>query len=355
MPAAPPQLARLFPYLLGLGFGTVGGALFAWLKLPLPWMLGAMTAGLLGALFGLPLKGPAPLAAPMRAVLGVLLGASFTPELVARAGELAASLGFVLPYVVLSAALAIPYLRLVAGFDFKTAYFAAMPGGLNDMITLAHEAGADERRVALTHGARILLIVFAVPFLIEWVGGLDIDRSAAAAVGLNDLPWREVVLLVACGVVGWFGAARLRLPGPTIIGPMLVSATVHLLGWSTAKPPDLLVALAQLILGTLIGSRFAGVRPAEVLRILGFGVGLAVVLLAVTFLFTSFLPGLIDQEPMGVFLAFAPGGLAETTLIALALGIETAYVAVHHVLRIVLVIALAPWVFRLVARWRHTT
>ena len=41
-------------------------------------------------------------------------------------------------------------------------------------------------------------------------------------------------------------------------------------------------------------------------------------------------------------LAFAPGGLAEMSLIALALGVDPAFVSSHHVVRIFLVVVLAP-------------
>ena len=51
-----------------------------------------------------------------------------------------------------------------------------------------------------------------------------------------------------------------------------------------------------------------------------------------------------------VLLAFAPGGLAEMSLIALALGVDVAYVATHHVVRIFFIVALAPLVFRLLRR-----
>jgi hypothetical protein len=47
-----------------------------------------------------------------------------------------------------------------------------------------------------------------------------------------------------------------------------------------------------------------------------------------------------------VVLAFSPGGLAEMSLIALALGVETAFVATHHVARIGMIVIVAPLLFR---------
>ncbi len=47
-------------------------------------------------------------------------------------------------------------------------------------------------------------------------------------------------------------------------------------------------------------------------------------------------------------LAFSPGGLAEMSLIAIAIG--AAFVATHHVVRIFLIVVIAPHAFRLLRR-----
>ena len=49
-------------------------------------------------------------------------------------------------------------------------------------------------------------------------------------------------------------------------------------------------------------------------------------------------------------MGYAPGGLAEMSLIALSLGIETAFVATHHVIRIGLIVVVAPLVFTRIRR-----
>ena len=45
-------------------------------------------------------------------------------------------------------------------------------------------------------------------------------------------------------------------------------------------------------------------------------------------------------------LAYAPGGLAEMSLIALALSLDAAFVATHHLVRVFLIVVLAPAFFR---------
>jgi len=45
-------------------------------------------------------------------------------------------------------------------------------------------------------------------------------------------------------------------------------------------------------------------------------------------------------------LAYAPGGLAEMSLVALALSIDIAFVATHHAFRLFIVLLLVPPIFR---------
>ena len=76
-----------FPYAkfaAALILGIAGGWLFAWLMLPLPWMLGPMTVCTLAALMKLPIAAPTVVRPPMSAVIGVMLGAAFSPDIAAR-------------------------------------------------------------------------------------------------------------------------------------------------------------------------------------------------------------------------------------------------------------------------------
>jgi uncharacterized protein len=47
-------------------------------------------------------------------------------------------------------------------------------------------------------------------------------------------------------------------------------------------------------------------------------------------------------------LSYAPGGFAEMSLIGLALGIEVAMVATHHLFRLFLIVLTSPFVSRFV-------
>lgn len=340
--------ARLPAILLALAIGAAGGALFNWLRLPLAWMIGAMCFTTVAAAAGAPIVMSQRLRGFMVAVLGVMLGSAFTPDLLDALRQWSGSLAALVLYVAAATALTQLYYRKVAGYDPTTAYFAAAPGGLSEMVVVGTALGGDERAISLSHGARVLLIVLAIPFGFQLFGGYRPaggGATLAAAVAPLDL-----LILGACGVIGFVLAWRLRLPAAPLVGPMALSAAAHFAGLTASRPPAELIAVAQVVIGAGVGCRFAGIAVAQILRALALAVGATAILLGMTAGFAAALSGLGGTSAPAVLLAFAPGGLAEMSLIALALGVDVAYVATHHVVRIFLIVALAPVVFRLLRR-----
>ena len=331
---------------LTLALGAAGGWLASLIDLPLPWMIGAMVATTIGSLSGLRLFVHRWVRGPNVSVLGVMLGGSFAPSVVARFGDWIATIAGLAVYVALVTAILYWYFRRLGRFDRVTAFFAASPGGLNEMVIVGRELGGDDRLIALVHGARVLMVVMAIPF--GFMIFQDYNPSTRPPLGgaVLDLPWREALILGACAIVGAVGGRALRFPAAFVTGPMLLSAAVHLLGWSAAKPPALLIAVAQIVIGSGVGARFSGVKLYTIVRVLLLSLGSTAVMLSLTVLFAILLRNAADTSIQAVILAYAPGGLAEMSLVALALAIDSAFVASHHVLRIMMIVIVAPTLFR---------
>src|SRR5918994_5707259 len=170
---------RRAPTLVALGLGAIGGASFAALDLPLPWLLGALAATTAASLGGLELRVPERLRRPMIAVLGAMLGTTFTPERLEGALGWIASLAALPVYVLLVGALIFLYLRRCSEFDPTSAFFAATPGGLSEMIALSDQLGGDQRQVSLVHGARLLFIVSTIPFIAQVFGYEPPERPSS--------------------------------------------------------------------------------------------------------------------------------------------------------------------------------
>lgn len=330
---------------LALAIGAAGGWVSAEMNMPLPWMIGAMCATTAAALAGAPLRIPAPLRSLMIAVLGTMLGSTFTPEVASGFARWWPSLVGLLLFTALVIAVVAPILLRAPGFNPAAAFFGAAPGGFSEMVFIGSQLGGDERRMSLIHSVRILITVLLIPLWFRLFQGYVPGPIQGLGV-LADLGLRDGAILAACAVVGFVLGRKLRLPAAPLIGPMILSAAVHLAGITRASPPAEIVNVAQIVLGAGIGARFVGFDVRLVFGTMMLGAGVTAAMLALAVGAALALERLTGLPFTTLILAFAPGGLAEMTLISLALGIDTAFVSVHHFARMVFLVMLAPVAFR---------
>jgi hypothetical protein len=324
---------------------AMGVLTFHMLELPLPWLLGPIFACLAAALAGVPMRGIKILNEAMRTILGVAVGATFTTTLLASMVGMWPTL-LLIPFMTACIGLVgLVYFRRLWGFDFATSYYSAMPGGLQDMLVFGEEAGGNVRTLSLIHATRVMVIVVVLPFLLVWVWDADLGNppgAPAASLGLDQL-----ALMVFCGLAGWRLAKRIGMFGATILGPLLFAAVLALTGVLQHRPPAEAIWAAQFFIGMGVGCKYAGVTMAEVRRDVTAGLGFCVLLLILTIIFAEAIH-LADLAPAReTILAFAPGGQAELTVLALIVGADMAFVVAHHVLRIFVVILGAPLFARL--------
>lgn len=335
--------------LFGLIAGFAGGAAFWALSLPLPWMLGALFASMAAAVGGAPVAAPNRARPAVVAVIGVLLGARFTPEVLGQMAGWWVTVAILCVYLVAVGLVVVPFYRFAGRQDWTTAFFAGMPGGLTEMIEIGEARGADVRAIILAHSLRIVVTIAMVAFWFQLVMG--VSPGADGTGGAPAIPpLTDAVVMIVAAVAGSLIGRALRFPAPTFLGPLAVSGLLHLTGLSQSVPPDWLVAGAQVVLGTILGCRFIGMRAGELVR----AGGLSVVSTALT-LGLALVAGLAMRSLAGVgldqsILALAPGGLTEMGLIALAIQADVAFVALHHVVRILLVIVVAPPLYARLAR-----
>ena len=268
-------------------FGTV---LFLALGLPLPFLFGPMAACLIAALAHVPIKGFGQVSLAARTILGVAVGASITPALFAELPRMVTSIALVPLFIAVIALVGVPYFRRVWGFDAPTAYYAAMPGGLQDMVIFGTEAGGDPRALSLVHATRVLIIVTLAPIILTYGYGAGLTNPIGAPA--SELPVQELALMAAAAWIGWKGGARIGLFGASILGPLILTALLSLSGLIHARPPREAILVAQFFIGCAIGVHFLGVTFRELRRVVVAGVGY-VALLALL----AMVPSLQPRQP----------------------------------------------------------
>ena len=259
-----PTGAQFLTWGTALVIAAAGGYAATLIGTPLPWLLGAMVATALAMVLGLRVAGR-PLDFPQTprmafiTIIGIGIGGTADADMWRQVGEWWPSLMAVGVFVFAAHAANYQIFRRIAGYDRATAYYCATPGGLIESIQLGEEAGGDVILLSMQHFARITITVIAVPMIYwamrgEAVGsaaGVSMDKGAA--VGALD-----VLILAACAVIGGWGGRRIGFPAAIITGPIILSALAHSFGLTEAQPPGWLIAVAQLVIGLGLATRFGG-------------------------------------------------------------------------------------------------
>ena len=318
----------------------IGVAVFIALDLPLPWLLGPIFACLIAALCGVPMRGVKIVNDAMRSILGVAVGATFTTAILISMAGMWTTLIMIPVMVFLIGLIGVPYFQRIWGFDFATSYYSAMPGGLQDMLAFGEEAGGDVRALSLIHATRVMVIVVALPFVLQGYWGVDLSNPPGAPA--SSLPLSQLALMVFCGLAGWQVAKAVGMFGASILGPMLLAAIMALSGILQFRPPAEAIWMAQFFIGMTVGTKYAGVTMGEVRKDVTAALGFCVILIVLSLCFAEAIHLMGLAPPLETLLAFAPGGQAEMTVLALIAGADMAFVIAHHVLRIVVVILGAP-------------
>jgi membrane AbrB-like protein len=328
--------------LIVLAAGTLGGFLFQLMGLPLAWTLGSLTAAAALALSGARCSLPASLRDLARPVVGVLAGSAFSPEAVLALAAAWHALLYVAAYTFLTSVLGWWFFRRIGRLDPVTAYFAAAPGGLGEMTLLGGMLGGDMRSLVLIHSIRIVAVVFAVPALLQYgLGHSIVGTGAPAALHASGAVW-DWFLLIGCGVAGYALGTSMRFPGGVMVAAMLVSAVVHALGFTQLVPPGWVIGVVQVLIGTIAGSRLAGIALRELGNVLAQALIWSGTLMTLA-VGSAWLGAWLFGKPLAVLiLALAPGGMTEMTVISYALGMEVSFIVLCQISRIFLVTTCAP-------------
>lgn len=330
-----------------LSIAACGGAIFFWIHMPLPWTLGSLTAaGIVAAVTGRPLLHPQ-LRVVVRPVVGVLAGSAFTAELAASILDWWGAILLVVGYALATMFVGFLYFTRVARFDGATAFFASAPGGIGELSLIGGSLGASMQRLVVVHAVRILLVVFTVPFALQMLLGVPIGRTVPTMASEVALSLSDWIILAGCAFAGYGAGRIIHFPGGPMVFALIFSIIVHVSGLTNAAPPPWLVATVQVVLGAVVGTRFAGIRWVEARETVVAALVWGVLTLSAAALVAGAGTWVLDYSFEAMLLAMAPAGMVEMTLITVALGFDVAFVVICQLCRVLFVLISTPFLFSL--------
>jgi uncharacterized protein len=325
-----------------LVLGAAGGLAMVSLEVPLGWLLGPLLACTIATVTFVKTAAPVWVRVPSLAVLGAMLGCTFSASTLAAAVNWVPSITIMIVAETALSALLVWYFRWISRYDHITAYFAGVCGVITQATVCAADAKADVPRVAVSHGLRIILLLVLVPLAVNVLTGEAPDPASITVSTKAHISGENLLLLIPCCAAGVYFAGLARIPSPQMLGPMIIFAVLSATGVIEGSFPPWLVNFALAGLGVSIATRFAGVSvpsvfgimattlPAIMLLCLGLGAAAAAMSWATGF------------PPAVSLLILAPSGVAEMALVAMSHGIDPATVAAHHAIRIALTLPAVP-------------
>lgn len=330
---------------------TIGAS---WLGIPSAGLFVALFVAVVFALSGWsPHNGlPRRLGVAAQAVLGVEIGTLVDRDTLSSLGD--AWLPVVLACVgTLALSIAAgALLGLRKDVDSLTGALALVAGGASGLVAITQELGGDERVVAVVQYLRVVMVTTTMPL----VATLVFSARGTDAVVVDDVgaPWYlDLVFVAVCGVVGVVLARLLELPAPGLLGPLIASTALDVLGLSfDADVPSLLLTAAYIGIGWQAGLRFtmeslrsiSRVLPAALLLIIGITAGCAVL-----GLWLASATGISGYEG---YLATTPGGVYAVLAIAASTGANVTFVVAAQVIRVFMMLFAVPVGAKIVRRYR---
>ncbi|MEL6436695.1 MAG: AbrB family transcriptional regulator [Pseudomonadota bacterium] len=318
------------------GIGAVG----AWaLSFPAPFLTGPALLVSVMAVLGVPVALPNVVRNAVFVVIGMTMGAGVTPETLATAAQWPFSILTLFAALIAIMLICTRILARMFQYDPQTAVLASAPGHLSFVLGLSTETKADIPVLSIVQTMRVLTLTLAVPAILAVTNAdleprFSLEGVPMAAVGLT--------IVAALSVALGFGFTKLRVPAAFLIGGLFVSAGFHVTETVPGVVPQWLSIPAFALMGVLIGTRFNGISWAKLRQALGASGVVTGVALLVSGAAALVVAQFIAVEPAHLLIAFAPGGLETMAAMGIMLGANPAFIAAHHVLRILFLTVMIP-------------
>lgn len=354
----------LLHFFIALLVALAGGILFSFLRAPIPWLLGPMTAVLIGSRFGkINFYWPSFIRDIGLIFVGYSIGLSFTRNaLLQILKNLPSMLLMTVMLVLFCAGIAFIVSKLT-NVDYPTALTGSIPGGLSQMIIFAEEMkGIDITTVTFLQVARLIMIIFFVPFLVftpYFTIGNRRDTGIAESIVENTahtLTYSSgfIVLFLAVCVVFAIAAKKLRFPTPFLLGPILGTAILGIGGLHGPALPSTVLDLSQFMIGGYIGLLLKPEKLQQKTKIITLALISGMVMIAGSLLLSLLLVHQNHISPATSLLSTAPGGMDQMGILAHAIHADLSMVTGYQLFRLFFIYFAVPpilrWFFKFAAK-----
>ncbi|KMK76681.1 membrane protein [Alkalihalobacillus pseudalcaliphilus] len=323
--------------------GFIGGYIFALFQLPLPWVLGSLSAITIFQAFT---KRKIVFQPTYKDIGLVTLGAYF--GLYFTISTFTIVTPFIIPYIIATSILILVSIimsTLVTKWipiDQVTSVFSSIPGGLTEMAVASEALHAKSAYVVIFQTVRLVSVLFIVPPLIITIFSPADTLASSPTIGSLEslsLDWTYTLYLIP--IIGGY-LLRNIIPAGIVVGSMVITILIHLFMLPLPTIPDVILLIAQVFIGISLGKSIhipdlkAGGKYGFIYFII------TLLLIATSFVLAYFFSLLTGVDIKTSLLSLAPGGLIEMVLTASQVGADPALVSAFQLTRILVIILCVP-------------
>ncbi|MCD1636498.1 AbrB family transcriptional regulator [Martelella mediterranea] len=335
-------LLLLASALAGWGFQRIGA--------PLPWMIGPLVlTSLVFMVLAPSMSVPDRLRPGGQVVVATQVGLAFSPAALGMLLELApVIIGTALASGMCIMAVAFLFARLTRQ-SVAQSFLSSAPTSPVEAATMAAAAGLNPVPVIFSQTVRLAAVVLVVPFALYAIEGWpDASRPPVTfEFGFQ----ADIVLLVVLGIAGAMIFRRLGVPNPNFLGPMTFAAVLSVAGIALTPYPLLMIAAAQIVLGSWLGAQFRREVLTTALGMSVMAIASSMLLLLLCSLCAIAIAAISGLDWKAVVLGAAPGGAVEMALTAKFLEENVVLITTFHIVRIFIFMPSIPWIVKGLLRY----
>lgn len=336
-----PSFSGILRLLVAGACGVVASLALEQIDFPAAWLTGGLIGASVAVMCGIRFELPSFTVNISYITLGALFGSTIRPSLIEQALMWAGSLLLSCLSLVLIMYVSTWYMRRFEGWDTATSFLGTAPGALPAVVALASEFDVDQKKIVLSQTVRLFSFMLFVPLIFSSSVSSSLPIEAEGVLDLKNF-----VLVFAVATFGGLVLRALKLPGSLIVGALIATGVLYGTDLAHGTLPIILLNCAFLVIGMLVGSQiarlslgelFGSMRAVIVALLIGVVIATGCAFVAAEFTGLTFIQ---------VLLAYLPGAMEGLTVLGFVLGLDPAFISVHHVVRFLFVIFSLPIVTR---------
>ena len=331
--------------------GAAGFALFRFLRIPQPTLLGAMVAtGALNVAGLYPLFNTRLVSFVASVVVGVMVGRLIDRTVIRRIVSMAKPVAIQTIGMLVMSLICGLTMHFVSGIELRTSLISTTAGGITEMIVFGMSMDADVSVIAFIQVFRIVIFVAMIPYLVliaEKITGvprMSRDQSDRVKdVSIEFFTRRNYLAMIPLTFAGGTLAYWLGIPAGAMLGAMFAGGGAALFLGKRYEFDSRLRFPALIGIGIVTGERITPQFIEQLGALFIPAIVVTVVMLIGCSLLAILLYKASNWSLTTCMLCVVPSGISQIVPLAEDLGADPLVASVFHTTRIVGIVMFYPW------------